>query len=77
MTINPETDVVATSHDPVTRTHSYTIARGGKRWTTQIPDTDFGQFGPVMGANADLNKMRRRQHLATRLEAAMAGAPDA
>lgn len=77
MTIHPETDVVASSYDPIARTHSYTIARSGHRWTVAIPDQDFRQFGPIMGANADLNKARRRQHLATRLEAAMSGAPDA
>lgn len=77
MTINPETDIVATSYDPDARTHSYTIARPDGRWTVTIPDADFRQFGPIMGADADLNKARRRQHLASRLEQAMSGPPDA
>lgn len=77
MTINPETDVVASSYDSTARIHSYTIARGGKRWTVAIPDQDFRQFGPVMGADADLNKARRRQYLAARLTTAMGGPADA
>lgn len=76
MTIHPETEIVATSYDAPTRTHSYTIARDGKRWTVAIPDADFAQFGPVVGASAAVNKMNRRRHLAQRLEAAMQGAAD-
>jgi hypothetical protein len=76
MTINPETEIVATSHDPIARTHSYTIERNGKRWTVAIPDADFQQFGPVKGADAAMNHASRRKHLAMRLEAAMGGAPD-
>lgn len=77
MTINPETDIVATSYNPATHAHAYTIARAGKQWTITISDEEFRQFGPVMGANAALNKGRRRQYLATRLQAAMQGSADA
>jgi hypothetical protein len=76
MTIHPETEIVASSHDAKTKAHTYTIERGGKRWTITIPDADFERFGPVMGASAAVNKMNRRKHLATRLAAAMEGPAD-
>lgn len=76
MTIHPETEIVASSHDPIARLHSYTISRGGKKWTVQIPDDDFQAFGPVMGASASVNRMNRRKHLAMRMEAAMRGRED-
>jgi hypothetical protein len=77
MTINPETEIVATSHDPVTQTHRYTVEKQGKRWTVAIPDLEFQKFGPVFGAQAATNKERRRMYLANRLTAAMQGEPDA
>lgn len=77
MTINPETEIVASSHDPVTRTHSYTIERGGKRWTVAIPDDEFARFGVVVGAQARSNQLRRRTYLVTKLTVAMQGEPDA
>lgn len=77
MTIHPESEIVATSHDARTRTHSYTIERNGKRWTVAIPDDDFEQFGPIVGASGAVNRMNRRRHLAMRLEAAMDGVADA
>lgn len=76
MSIHPETEIVATAHDPVARLHTYTISRHGRRWTVQIPDDDFSQYGPVLGASAAQNKMNRRRHLATRIEAAMQGQAD-
>lgn len=76
MTINLETEV-ETAFNRLTQIHSYTIARGGKRWTVQIPDADFAKHGPVMGASAEMNKARRRMYLATALTNAMQGAPDA
>lgn len=76
MTIHLETEIVATSHDPLARAHTYTLERGGKRWTVTIPDVDFDRFGPVLGASAATNKLNRRKHLAMRLEAAMGGPHD-
>ena len=73
MTIHPETEIVSTSYDAVKHTHSYTIERNGKRWTVEIPDADFQNFGPVMGASAATNRMNRRRHLAMRLQAAIDG----
>jgi len=77
MSINPETDIVASSYDGATRIHSYTIERGGKRWTAQIADDEFQRFGPVAGASAASNKARRRTYLATKIAAAMQETPDA
>jgi hypothetical protein len=76
VTIHLETEIVASSYDPTTRAHSYTIERNGKRWTVSVPDADFEQFGPILGATGAVNKQRRRQHLASRLEAAMGGRAD-
>ena len=76
MTINPETEIVASSWDPQTRAHSYTIERTGRRWTVVIPDDDLQRFGPVLGASAAVNKQNRRRHLAAVLENAMRGEPD-
>lgn len=76
MSIHPESEIVGTSYDERARVHTYTIKRGGKKWTVNISDADFQQFGPVMGASASVNKLNRRKHLATRLEAAMRGPSD-
>jgi hypothetical protein len=76
MTINLETEV-ETAYNRLTHVHSYTIARGGKRWTVHIPDSEFADFGSVAGASAATNKARRRLYLATTLTNAMQGAPDA
>lgn len=75
MTINLETEVVASSFDG--DTHVYTIERGGQRWTVRVPDDDFQRFGPMMGAAGANNRMARRRYLATILTNAMQGAPDA
>lgn len=77
MTVNPETEVVASSWDRAARTHSYTIERHGKRWTVAIPDEELVQFGRTTGAHANMNKTRRRAYLAGKLEQAMQGEPDA
>lgn len=76
MTIHLESEVVATAFDPQTRVHSYTVGRGGKRWTVAIPDTELEKFGPIFGAQAGTNKARRRMYLARRLETAMGGPED-
>ncbi len=76
MTINPETEVVHTSFDPVTRSHSYTVEKHGKRWTVVIPDAELAQFGRIVGAQAGFNKARRRAYLGQRLTDAMQGEPD-
>lgn len=73
MTIHPETEIIGTAYNEQTRVHSYTIERNGKQVTVDIPDADFQQFGPVMGASAATNRMNRRRHLAMRLQAALDG----
>ena len=76
MTINPETEIVHSSHDPQTRIHSYTIERDGKRWTVAISDDEFARFGPLVGAQARKNQARRRTYLVAKLTEAMQGEPD-
>lgn len=69
MTINPETEIVATRYDPKTRDCFYTIQRGDRRWTAKVPLADLDKLAG--------NKQKRRNHLATVLELAMRGEPDA
>lgn len=76
MTINPETEVVESRFDAATKTHTYVVGRHAKRWTVSIPDEEFAQFGPVMGADGASNKARRRHYLATKLSMAMEGPAD-
>ena len=76
MTISPETEIVGTSYDAVTHTHSYTIEKHGKRWTVAIPDAELAQFGRIIGAQAAVNKARRRAYMAQKLTEAMRGDPD-
>lgn len=64
--INPETEIAGSSFDKKTRTHSYTIERGGRRWTVRIHDNDF----------LPKTKAQRRQHLTNALESAMRGPAD-
>ena len=65
--INFATEIVITAYNPVTEMCSYTIERDDKRWTVTIP------LPELLGKGADT---ARRQHLATKLMAAMAGPPD-
>jgi hypothetical protein len=66
-----ETEIVATAYDAARQAHSYTVERGGNRWTVEIPDAHLAAH---TGPNA---KQLRRNHVAKVLEAAMRGAPDA
>ena len=75
--IHPETEIIETRSNPATHVHTYVIAREGKRWTVDIPDDEFRQFGPVIGASHVQNKQARRTYLARRLVAAMEGPKDA
>lgn len=68
MTINLDTEIVATAFDPATDTCAYTVARDGKRWTVRVPLAQLEAHGA--------NKDARRAHLANVLTAAMHGAPD-
>lgn len=66
--INLDTEIVATGHDPITRTHFYTIERGGRRWTVKIHDDHLSRHGA--------NKQARRNHLGNLLTEAMRGKAD-
>lgn len=68
MTINLETEVVASTFDPKTRQCAYTIKRNGKRWTVKLPIDDFAK---------QKTKQAKRDHLARALQSAMNGNPDA
>jgi len=69
MSLNLDTEIVATAYDPATDTCAYTIARNGQRWTVEVPLVQLEGHGA--------NKDARRAHLANLLTAAMQGLPDA
>lgn len=68
MTIHLDTEIVATSFDPVTQTCFYTIERDGKRWTASVPLADLNKLGA--------NKAAKHTLIANKLNVAMLGAPD-
>lgn len=68
MTVNLETEVVATGYNAAEQTCLYTIERGGKRWTVSVPLKHLEAHGG--------NRAARRNHLANVLENAMQGAHD-
>lgn len=76
MTINLDTEIVATRHDPVSRMNFYTIERGGRRWTVSLHDDDLNQHGPMTDNPNDPSKIRRRNHLGNLLQQAMLGKAD-
>lgn len=71
MTINLDSEVVATRYDSATGECFYTIERGGKRWTARVHLDDLNKHGPVAAAG-----QQRRNYLAGALEEAMRGPPD-
>ena len=77
MTIALEIEIVGSAYDAAKRIHSYTIERGGRRWTVHIPDAELARNGPLMGAKAGISQQRRRGYLAARLSQAMQGPNDA
>lgn len=66
MTINIDTEIIATRYDAATKTNHYTIERGGRRWTVEVHDDHFDKLGRGIGS-----RQRRRTHIANRLEIAM------
>jgi hypothetical protein len=68
MTINLDTEIVETRHDPVSRMNSYVLERGGRRWTVHIHLNDLDRHGA--------NKLARRNHLGNLLQQAMLGKAD-
>lgn len=71
MTINLDGEIVATAFDPIAGTCSYTLERGGKRWTVSVPLQQLDAHGPV-----SLTKQIRRNHVGGLLTQAMAGPAD-
>lgn len=72
MTINLDTEIVATRYEPKTGDCFYTIERDGKRWTAQVHVDAFTQYGAIQPS-----VQQRRDYLANALEQAMRGPPDA
>lgn len=67
MTINLDTEIVETRHDPVSRNNYYTIERNGRRWTVEIHMDEF---------NRCASKEQKRSLLGNRLTEAMRGKAD-
>jgi hypothetical protein len=68
MTINLDTEIVATHYDPIARRNYYTIERDDRRWTVSLHDDDLAPHGGNMQA--------RRNHLGNMLATAMLGKAD-
>lgn len=68
MTLALESEIVASHFNPQTRQCSYTIARNGKRWTVKMHSDELAKHK---------QRPARRNFIATRLETAMRGEPDA
>ena len=65
-----ETEIVASSYDEKNRVCTYTIKRGDKRWTVEVPQAQLdAHTGPQ-------HKQLKRNHLAAVLMQAMNGKPD-
>lgn len=67
MTIHLDSEVVATSFDPVTQTCTYTVQRGDDRWTVSVPLADLTKL---------TNKPAKHALIANKLNAAMTGPAD-
>lgn len=68
MTVAIDTEIVATRFDAANRLCHYTIERGGKRWTVNVP---LDHLESHKG-----NKQARRNHVGRVLEQAMMGPHD-
>lgn len=71
MTINLDTEIVATRYDPIARANYYTILRNGQRYTATVAQSDLDNLGRLPGS-----KEKRRTFVANALTMAMSGAPD-
>lgn len=71
-TLAPDTEVVSSRYDRASRMCSYTIERGGHRWTVDIHEDDLNRHGYKTG-----HKQLRRNHLANAFFEAMKGLDDA
>lgn len=69
MTIHLDSEIVATRFDQLSQSCAYTIERDGRRWTAAIPLAEFAKLGT--------NKIAKQNLLATALNNAMQGKPDA
>lgn len=62
-TINPESQIVASAYDPLTRICSYTYEHSdGSRYTVQVPLDDLHKIGTTPAT-----RDQRRRHLAQRI----------
>lgn len=70
-TINPETQIVASSYDALNRVCTYTYEHSdGSRYTVSVPLDDLHRLG--MGV---ANREQRRRHLAQRILTHIQGNP--
>ena len=69
MTLALESEIIASAYDKTKRICSYTLQRGGERWTVNVPRDDLDKH--------KANKLGRRTHVANALLRAMQSAPDA
>jgi hypothetical protein len=72
-TIDLDTDLVASRHDPQTRMNYYTIERGWRRWTVGVHSDDLDQLGPL---DDEVAKRRRCDRVTSLLELATQGVAD-
>ncbi len=69
MTILLENDVISSKWDALRQVNTFVVARDGKQWTVEIPQS---LLQPLMG-----NKIARRQFTHNCIVKAMQGPPDA
>lgn len=64
--INPETEIMGSSFDRATRLYTYTLGRGGKRWTVTVTERELLDLG-----QGPKHKAARQRHICTKLHHAM------
>lgn len=71
MTINVDTEIVASRYDAAKRINHYTIKRDGRHWSVEVPDDHLDRHGRGAGS-----RDRRRNHVGSLLVLAMRGKAD-
>ena len=66
MTVHLENEIVSSRFDTERQMHSYTVMRGGRRWTVELPHAVLKALPPAA----------RRAQLGRSLTVAMAGRAD-
>jgi hypothetical protein len=71
MTISLDTEIVASSYNPITRICTYTIERDGRRWTAEVHIDHLEAHG-----HGPIGAKKRQTHIANALTSAMRGPHD-